>query len=353
MPCPSLRRFLEVSHFGGFLASAACVRTIHLVVKRRLLLIVLLALGGCAPASTTPGGGATTAAAVPSEADLAEARAQTLAALRATNRELSVQLGLAQAESGELRDELAALREDEARRVTLIANQPTACQEPEEPPAPAEPRASGPRPVLRLYGTAPASSRPAGTARGVATLAGPDAPSWVGPPPAGTVRLPVVATSPGGPAAGVPAIPVAPVQVRGGAEAPAAPRPAARTRADDAVTEQYRTALRHLTERRISQATADLERFAEEHPTHPYADNAMYWRAEIDSTRRDYSAALSRFSLQIERFPRGNKVPDALLRIGLCYEQMGQRSRARRVFSRLRQQFPNTVAARMASREDA
>jgi len=180
-------------------------------------------------------------------------------------------------------------------------------------------------------------------------MPGPDAPAWVGPPPAGAVRLPVLAA--GSNATGVPAIPAVPVEVRG-STAPVAPASPPRPEAD-AATEQYRVALRHLTERRISEASAGLDRFVAEHPGHPHADNAMYWRAEIDYTRRDYAAALRRFSGLIERFPRGSKVPDALLRIGLCYERMGQRSRARRVFSRLRQQFPNTVAARMASREDA
>ncbi len=265
-----------------------------------------------------------------------------------------MQLGLARAEAAELRDEVAALREDEARRVTRITSHPPSCQ---AEPSPAEPRAAGPRPVLRLYGTAPApaSTRPAGATSGVAALPGPAAPSWVGPPPAGAVRLPVLAADPAHPAAGVPAIPAVPVRVREEEDrslpaqrAASAPRDTA-----DAAAAQYRAALRHLTERRLPEATVGLDRFVDDHPTHPYADNAMYWRAEIDYTRHDYAAALSRFSSLIERFPRGNKVPDALLRIGLCYERMGQRSRARRVFSRLRQQSPNTVAARMASREDA
>ena len=122
---------------------------------------------------------------------------------------------------------------------------------------------------------------------------------------------------------------------------------------NDPATQQYRAALSALSERRLPDAISAFDRFVREHPAHPYADNAMYWRAEIDYTRRDYAGALARFSALIERFPHGNKVPDALLRIGLCYERMGQRERARRVFSRLRQQYPDTVAARMASREDA
>ncbi|MCB9591727.1 MAG: tol-pal system protein YbgF [Sandaracinaceae bacterium] len=316
-------------------------------MNRRLRLIVFLALGGCATAPTPV---ARVAPDVSASSEASDVESEAFATLRAQNRELSAQLGLARAEAAELRDEVAAMREDAARRVVTLSPAPAACEEQEAPVAEAEPVDTGPRPVLRLYGTAPAPlpevDRPAGRARGVAMLPGPEAPAWVGPPPAATARLPVYNSAGDDPTAGVPAIPLTPVDVRGG---PVEAVPAA----TDAASQEYRAALAAFSQRRLPDATAAFERFVAQHPDHPYADNAMYWRAEIDYTRRDYAAALSRFSRLIERFPRGNKVPDALLRIGLCYERMGQRDRARRVFSRLRQQYPDTVAARMASREDA
>ncbi len=314
-------------------------------MKHRLFVLVLLALGGCATAPTPVVSripASVAAASAASEAELVE--------LRARNRELGAQLGLARAEAAELRDEVDALREDAARRVVRITP-PPAC-EPAAEEARAEPEDAGPRPVLRLYGTAPqplpldGSERPAASTRGVSALPGPEAPAWLGPPPAAAARLPVFATG-GDPSDGVPAIPLHPIDVIEGAPGPASATP------PDAATLEYRAALAAFSERRIPDAVDALERFVRMHPSHPYADNAMYWRAEIDYTRRDYAGALTRFSSLIERFPRGNKVPDALLRIGLCYERMGRRTQARRVFTRLRQQYPDTVAARMASREDA
>jgi len=320
-------------------------------VKRRILIVVLLALGGCAPAST----GTTTAAAVSSEASEAaddSAHLAELARLRDRNRELTAQLGLARAEASELRDEVGSLREAAAREVTRITR-PAECEAPEPSEASEpEPRASGPRPVLRLYGTdsSPGAGRPAANTRGVAALPGPEAPARLDPPPAAAARLPVVAVDPDDPTAGVPAIPLRPVEVEGAAHPSVTPDPRPRR---DAAGEAYRAALQAFTERRLSDAVSGFERFVAAHPDHPYADNALYWRAEIDFTRRDYSGALARFSRLIERYPRGNKVPDALLRIGLCYERTGRRAQARRVFSRLRRQYPDTVAARLASREDA
>jgi tol-pal system protein YbgF len=333
-------------------------------VKIRLLVPILLALGGCAgPAASAERRAASVAEARAEAADAAEAREAERAERRrqrARIRELEAQLGLARAESEQLRDEVAALREAERRRVTRIGE---ACREEraaalEGPSAPAEPEAS--RPVLRLYGTGP--SRPAASADGVRPIPGPQAPPTVGPPPAAGVRLPVSAGPGADPQAGVPAIPPAPVRVAEPASAAAEAAPTAapdpeprapRPREADPAVRQYREALQHLSERRLERALTGLREFLEAHPSHPYADNALYWRGEVHYVRRDYRTALGTFSELIRRYPRGNKVPEALLRIGLCYERMGQRARARRVFDRLRAQYPESVAARMASREDA
>lgn len=315
-------------------------------VKSRILIAWVLAMAGCAPAASAATS-ATTPVATP-DAPVRDAARAAVEAERSRNRSLSVQLGLARAEVLELRGEVDLLREEERRRVTRITQPQCEAAPAEELAEEIESASSGPRLVLRLYGTAPSPNRPAASARGVAVLPGPDAPAFVGPPPAATARLPVSLSEGDDPRAGVPAIPEAPISVSGGLD----PLRAREPPPDQGAVRQYRAALSHLRDRRIPDAIAGLDAFLRDHATHPYADNAMYWRAEIDYTRRDYSSALARFARLLERYPRGNKVPDALLRIGLCYERMGQRSRARRVFSRLRRQYPDTVAARMASRED-
>ncbi|MBZ0118529.1 MAG: tetratricopeptide repeat protein, partial [Sandaracinaceae bacterium] len=85
----------------------------------------------------------------------------------------------------------------------------------------------------------------------------------------------------------------------------------------------------------------------------PYADNAHYWRGEIHFARRDYARAAAEMQRLIERYPNGNRVPDAMLRLGICLERLGETARARAVLQELRSRFPQSVAARMASREDA
>lgn len=315
------------------------------------MIALVLALGGCAAAE------AQTAPTTPDTAELERARAARVAVERAQSRlrELEAELALSRAESDQLRDEVGTLRAEANQRSTTVsrqcASEPASTPEPEVVVAEAEPAPAdaGPRPVLRLYGPAP-SERPA-MRTDVAAVPGPNAPSIVAPPPQGAARLPVYAM--GTDPSDVPAIPVAPVAVAGQEPPPATAAPLVQPEDHDRATRQYRRALRSLSERRLRDAREGLARFVAEHPSHPYADNAMYWRAEILYTRRDYRGALRELSQLIERYPRGNKVPDALLRIGVCYERLGRRGSARRVFDRLRAQYPRSVAARQAAREDA
>ncbi|MAC25996.1 MAG: tol-pal system protein, partial [Myxococcales bacterium] len=68
---------------------------------------------------------------------------------------------------------------------------------------------------------------------------------------------------------------------------------------------------------------------------------------------RRYPAARAAFEAYLRAHPSGEKAPDALLKIGLCHQRMGDGMAARRAYERLRREHPQSVAARLASREDA
>jgi tol-pal system protein YbgF len=309
-------------------------------MRRVSVCVLLLSLGGvfagCGGAPTTP---APTVSVAP-ETSGDEAAVAEVDARDRHIRELESRLALQTAQVRTLRSELAEARE-RGESVHIGEATPTT---PRSEPAPDfttyaseedDDASSGSRPVLRLYG-APTSD--------VAVLAGPPAPPILPAPPMGAIaRLPVVLT-PGAPDA-VPAIPITPVVVASDV-APPAP-------ADDAIVAEYRAALAYVSARQWELAYDALGRFVAAHPDHAYADNAMYWRGEVLYARRDYAGAITELTAMIERFPHGNKVPDALLRIGFAYQRLGEIERAREMFRRVREQYPGTVAARTAPLEDA
>lgn len=89
--------------------------------------------------------------------------------------------------------------------------------------------------------------------------------------------------------------------------------------------------------------------FIERYPRHSYADNALYWLAEAHYDQRDYQAALERF-VRVERdYPRGNKVPDALLKSAFCHIALGDNARARAVLTQLIERYPRSKPAALAA----
>jgi tol-pal system protein YbgF len=128
----------------------------------------------------------------------------------------------------------------------------------------------------------------------------------------------------------------------GGGGAQAAPPPAL----DPAAKRAYDAALALVAARQYPQALDALAAFLVKWPDHPYADNAMYWRGEAYFARGEYARATEQFEGVLSRFPAGNKVPDALLKLGVCAQKAGDPARARAYFDRLAQQFPESEAAR-------
>ncbi len=280
----------------------------------------------------------------------AQAQSRRIAALETENRahtdrirQLEGQLALARAEVEELRGGSRVALADTVRIGAPTERAPDAVdwvdtdgvavsgQAPPQPPAAAPEDEGAPRPVLRLYGS-PAASLEA--------LA-----------PAGAEPIPLRAADTVPP---IPLVPVTPAAPAAPAPAPAsAQRPPSEARASEAAVERYRLALGHVQGQRLAEALAALTGFLNEFPSHPYADNALYWRGEVEYALRHYPEALRDFQRLVREHPRGNKVPDALLKMGLCHLRMGDTDRARAYFRRVRNEYPDSVAARLASQEDA
>jgi tol-pal system protein YbgF len=86
-------------------------------------------------------------------------------------------------------------------------------------------------------------------------------------------------------------------------------------------------------------------------PDHPNADNAMYWRGECYFAKGELARAAEEFDGTIKRFPMGNKVPDCLLKLGICEQKLGNRPKAQAYFERLTREYPRSEAARRIPNE--
>ena len=175
----------------------------------------------------------------------------------------------------------------------------------------------------------------------VATLATPPPAPPVAPPPA----RPAAAQS-------VPPADEDPRQARDLLEReqlPPVERPAREPHEPRAVAPEraYAAAMASFRANEHGQAVLDLLDFLARYPKHPLAGNAQYWIGEAYYVQHDYPQALVEFQKVLDH--GGLKMPEALVKIGLCHLSLRDRNRARQMWQRVVRDYPGSEPARMAA----
>jgi len=78
------------------------------------------------------------------------------------------------------------------------------------------------------------------------------------------------------------------------------------------------------------------------------SNNAQYWIGENYYAMRDFQNALSAFQAVSANYPRGAKVPDAMLKIGYTYYEMGNSVRAKEMLNSVIKNHPKSSSANLA-----
>jgi tol-pal system protein YbgF len=131
--------------------------------------------------------------------------------------------------------------------------------------------------------------------------------------------------------------------------APAGAAAAAAARPTGSDQQNYQAAFDLIQARKYEEANTAFTSFLSQFPTSPLADNAQYWLAETHYVRGQYDDALPEFRKVLETYPQSAKLPDALLKVGFCQAELGDRAAARTSLQEVMRQFPDTTAARLAS----
>jgi tol-pal system protein YbgF len=110
----------------------------------------------------------------------------------------------------------------------------------------------------------------------------------------------------------------------------------------------YRQALEAYHAGAFDRATTLFDGFGRQHPRHPLADNALYWTGECHYARKRYLKAIETFKSVLQRYPKGEKVPDALLKTGYSYLALGDNPAGRRYLQQAVRQYPFSPAGAKA-----
>lgn len=168
------------------------------------------------------------------------------------------------------------------------------------------------------------------------------------PPPAGPGGPPPRAIAPPKGAGANPGEPASQSGVlgqlpAGGGQTAAAPADAG-TLPSGTPQEQYNYAFGLLRQANYPAAEQALRSFIQRYPNDPLAGNAQYWLGETYFVRKDYNNAAAVFAEGYQKYPKGGKAADNLLKLGMSLGQLGQKADACRAFARLDRDFPSAPA---------
>lgn len=132
----------------------------------------------------------------------------------------------------------------------------------------------------------------------------------------------------------------------GGASIPSKP--------GDDVAGQYEAAFSALKSGNTAAAKKGFESFLNANPTHPLAANATYWLGESYYTSGEYEKAARIFAESYKKYPKGPKVADSLLKMGMSLGQAGKKKEACVTLKQLKKEFTtggDAVTLRRADQE--
>ena len=113
--------------------------------------------------------------------------------------------------------------------------------------------------------------------------------------------------------------------------------------------QQYQKAFTLVRSKQYPAALKAMQAFIKAHPDSSLVSNAHYWLGELQLTQKNDGKALIQFQQVVNQYSKSPKVPAALLKIGFIYAGQGKTQLAREQFIRVRDQFPDTAPARLAS----
>jgi tol-pal system protein YbgF len=110
----------------------------------------------------------------------------------------------------------------------------------------------------------------------------------------------------------------------------------------------YESAYLDVTRGNYPLAIQGFGSYLQYYPNTELSDNAQYWIGEAYYAQNDFASAIREYQKLIDSYPKGDKVPAALLKLGFSNQTMGEEAAARAALERITKDFPKSEEARLA-----
>ena len=109
---------------------------------------------------------------------------------------------------------------------------------------------------------------------------------------------------------------------------------------NDSPKKQYEFATSFLKIGDYSTAERAFREFVIDNPDHDLAGNAQYWYAETFRIRQLYTDAASAYLEGYQKYPKGEKAPINLLKLGISMVQIGEKDQGCKMINGVEKQYP-------------
>lgn len=123
---------------------------------------------------------------------------------------------------------------------------------------------------------------------------------------------------------------------------------AAPTQRQDSTRRLYDRVMDEFKHRDYAAAMAGFQLFLELHSQSALAANAQYWIGECQYRMGRYRDALKSFYDVVSNYPLSPKLPASTLKLGQTYVKLGDPEKARLMFDRVVEQYPDSAEADVA-----
>ena len=104
---------------------------------------------------------------------------------------------------------------------------------------------------------------------------------------------------------------------------------------------QYEFATSFLKVGDYSTAERAFREFVQANPEHKLAGNAQYWYAETFRIRQLYTDAATAYLEGYQKYPKGKKAPENLLKLGVSMVQIGEKDQGCKMINGVEKEYPD------------
>lgn len=110
----------------------------------------------------------------------------------------------------------------------------------------------------------------------------------------------------------------------------------------------YQSGLSKANRGEYISAVGDFESFIKKYPKSTFAPNAQYWIGECYFSMKNFKRSIKEFQVFIEKNPRNEKIPAAILQQGNGFYELGMLDQAKPFYEKVIKDYPHSPEATTA-----